>query len=221
MTLEDPVEYEMPGINQVQINPQAGLTFATGLRSFYVRIKHYSRRRNSWQRDDRTSCTGSSDGALGFSTLHTNNASGAIPRLLDLGAWAFSYRVGSLCCRRSAYSTESLSDVQGIVYSEQPLIDQVRLVLEQSPSRILKLYLYRGSGVVNGETCQTCGGSKYQGRIGVFSFSVTDAISRLIFLRAPMSEIEKQAVSEGMITMKQDGYMKAVEGVTSIEEVLR
>ena len=84
------------------------------------------------------------------------------------------------------------------------------------------MVLYKGKGIVNGVACETCGGSGYVGRLGVFElYPITDAISKLTLTRAPMSEIEKQAISEGMITMKQDGYLKALEAVTTIEEVLR
>ena len=223
MTLEDPVEYEMPGINQVQINPQAGLTFATGLRSFLRQDPNIILVGEI--RDSETTelaVQAALTGHLVFSTLHTNNASGAIPRLLDLGAEPFLIASALSAVVGQRIARKVCPTCRESYTPEQPLIDQVRLVLGNILPPDFKVVLYRGSGVVNGETCQTCGGSKYQGRIGVFEvFSVTDAISRLILSRAPMSEIEKQAVSEGMITMKQDGYMKAVEGVTSIEEVLR
>ena len=86
--------------------------------------------------------------------------------------------------------------------------------------RVMKLY--RGKGTLNGQSCQTCGGSMYYGRLGIFEvFPVSDAIGKLVLKRASNTEIETQAVEEGMMTMKQDGYMKALEGLTSIEEVLR
>jgi type II secretory ATPase GspE/PulE/Tfp pilus assembly ATPase PilB-like protein len=82
--------------------------------------------------------------------------------------------------------------------------------------------LYRGKGTLNGQACQTCGGAKYFGRQGIFEvFPVSDVIARLVLKRAPMKEIETEAIKEGMITMKQDGYLKALEGSTSLEEVLR
>ena len=82
--------------------------------------------------------------------------------------------------------------------------------------------LYRGKGTINGQPCQTCNGATYLGRLGVFEvFTVSDVIGKLILKRAPMKEIEDEAIKEGMMTMKQDGYMKALEGITSLEEVLR
>ncbi len=82
--------------------------------------------------------------------------------------------------------------------------------------------LYKGKGTVAGAACETCGGSGYVGRLGVFEvFPVTDAISKLTLTRAPMKDIENQAIADGMISMKQDGYLKALEAVTTIEEVLR
>jgi type II secretory ATPase GspE/PulE/Tfp pilus assembly ATPase PilB-like protein len=84
------------------------------------------------------------------------------------------------------------------------------------------MVLYRGKGTVNGITCESCGGSGYLGRIGIFEvFTVTDAISKLTLTRAPMKDIEQQAIAEGMVSMKQDGYLKALEGTTTIEEILR
>lgn len=223
MTLEDPVEYEMPGINQVQINPQAGLSFATGLRSFLRQDPNIILVGEI--RDSETTelaVQAALTGHLVFSTLHTNNAAGAIPRLLDLGAEPFLIASALSAVVGQRIARKVCPTCRESYAPEQPVVDQVRAILGPLIPSDFKVTLYRGTGKVNGETCQTCGGSKYHGRIGIFEvFSVTDAISRLILTRAPMSDIEKQAVSEGMITMKQDGYMKAVEGVTSIEEVLR
>lgn len=223
MTLEDPVEYEMAGINQVQINPAAGLTFATGLRSFLrqdpnIILVGEIRDAETTELAIQAALTGH----LVFSTLHTNNAAGAIPRLIDLGAEPFlvasalNAMVGQRIARRicptckEEYTPESqvLDDLKKIVGTLWPA---------DKP-----MMLYRGKGTVNGATCDSCGGSGYLGRLGVFEvFPVTDEISRLTLSRAPMQEIERQAIKEGMITMKQDGYLKALEGVTTLEEVLR
>jgi type IV pilus assembly protein PilB len=223
MTLEDPVEYEMPGINQVQINPQAGLTFATGLRSFLRQDPNIILVGEI--RDSETTelaVQAALTGHLVFSTLHTNNAAGAIPRLLDLGAEPFLIASALSAVVGQRIARKVCPTCREPYTPEKPMLDQVRSVLGSLLPPQYPVVLYRGTGLVNGQTCQTCTGSTYQGRIGVFEvFSVTDAISRLILSRSPMAEIEKQAVAEGMITMKQDGYMKAIEGVTSIEEVLR
>ena len=223
MTLEDPVEYEIAGVNQVQINPAAGLTFATGLRSFLRQdpnIILVGEIRDSETTD--LAIQAALTGHLVFSTLHTNNAAGAIPRLIDLGAEPFlvasalnavlgqriARRVCPTCKEEYTPDEAVLSDMKKVVGSLWP---------SDKP-----MMLYKGKGTVNGAPCDSCGGSGYLGRLGVFElFSVSDAISKLTLTRAPMSEIEKQAVSEGMISMKQDGYLKALEAVTTIEEVLR
>ncbi len=223
LTLEDPVEYQIAGVNQVQINPGAGLTFATGLRSFLrqdpnIILVGEIRDKETTELAVQAALTGH----LVFSTLHTNNASGAIPRLIDLGAEPFliasalNALVGQRIARRlcPACKEEYVPD--------EAVAKDIREVLGNLLSTGGTMKLYRGKGTVGEQQCSTCGGTGYQGRVGIFEvFAVTDAISKLMLSRSPMQDIEKQAVSEGMITMKQDGYMKAIEGATSIEEVLR
>ncbi len=223
MTLEDPVEYEMPGINQVQINPAAGLTFSTGLRSFLrqdpnIILVGEIRDTETTELAIQAALTGH----LVFSTLHTNNAAGAIPRLIDLGAEPFlvasalNAMVGQRIARRLCPTCKE-------EYTPTPevLTDMKSVVGELWPAD-KPMVLYKGKGTVNGAPCESCGGSGYLGRLGVFEvFPITDEISKLTLTRAPMKDIERQAVKEGMITMKQDGYLKALEGATTIEEVLR
>ncbi len=223
MTLEDPVEYEITGVNQVQINPAAGLNFATGLRSFLrqdpnIILVGEIRDTETTELAIQAALTGH----LVFSTLHTNNAAGAIPRLIDLGAEPFLVAsalnavLGQRIARRLCPTCK-----EEYVPDEAVLADMKKVVGGLWPSD-KPMMLYKGKGTVNGTACESCGGSGYIGRLGVFElFPITDAISKLTLTRAPMSEIEKQAVSEGMISMKQDGYLKALEAVTTIEEVLR
>jgi type IV pilus assembly protein PilB len=223
MTLEDPVEYQISGVNQVQINPQAGLTFATGLRSFLrqdpnIVLVGEIRDRETTDLAIQAALTGH----LVFSTLHTNDAAGAIPRLLDLGAEPFlvasalngvvGQRIARLICpqcKEEYTPDESVKkDIQNVLGEFLP---------QNKP-----ILLYRGKGSVNNQPCPTCNGQTYWGRMGIFEvFAVSDMISKLILKRAAVNEIQSQIVKEGMITMKQDGYLKALEGITSIEEVLR
>jgi type IV pilus assembly protein PilB len=223
MTLEDPVEYEISGVNQVQINPAAGLTFATGLRSFLrqdpnIILVGEIRDQETAELAIQAALTGH----LVFSTLHTNNAAGAIPRLIDLGAEPFLVAsalnavVGQRIARRLCPTCKEE------YVPEEPVLVDLRRVVGTLWPQDKPMVLYRGKGTVDDKPCESCGGSGYLGRLGVFEvFPITDAISKLTLTRAPMSDIEKQAISEGMITMKQDGYLKALEGVTTIEEVLR
>lgn len=221
VTLEDPVEYQMAGINQVQINPQAGLTFATGLRSFLRQdpnIILVGEIRDGETTD--LAIQAALTGHLVFSTLHTSTAAGAIPRLTDLGGEPFLLAsslnaiVGQrilrkICphCKESYQPPEILvSDIKtvlGDLFPKDKLVDG-------------KLLLYKGKG------CSECADSGFLGRMGIFEVVVvSDKIAKLVLTRADAGQVEKQAVEEGMIPMKQDGYLKAVEGLTTIEEVLR
>ncbi|OGG29217.1 hypothetical protein A2973_05840 [Candidatus Gottesmanbacteria bacterium RIFCSPLOWO2_01_FULL_49_10] len=223
MTLEDPVEYEIAGVNQVQINPAAGLTFATGLRSFLRQdpnIVLVGEIRDTETTD--LAIQAALTGHLVFSTLHTNNAAGAVPRLLDLGAEPFlvASAVNAIVGQRIARRICPTCKEEYI--PEQSVVDDMKKTLGTLVPPDKKIVLYRGKKTMGDLPCQSCVGMGYVGRLGIFEvFPVSEIMSKLILARAPMGDIEKQAVSEGMITMKQDGYMKALEGVTTLEEVLR
>ncbi len=219
VTLEDPVEYQIPGVNQVQINPQAGLTFASGLRSFLRQDPNIIM--VGEVRDEETAelaVQASLTGHLVFSTLHTNSAAGALPRLLDMKAEPYllastitaivAQRVVRKICSncKSAYQP-----VPEVIAEIQNALGKLWTVTSDKP-----VELYKGQG------CTICGGTGYKGRVGVFEvLPVSEKIGRLILEHSPASTIENQAVSEGMITMKQDGFLKVVEGITTMEEVLR
>ena len=217
MTLEDPVEYQISGINQVQINPQAGLTFASGLRSFLrqdpnIILVGEIRDKETVQLAVQAALTGH----LVFSTIHTNTAAGAIPRALDMGAESFLLsssvncivgqrivrRLCSTCAEEYNPPEEVLRDIKEALGSLLPDSNSVKLK--------------RGKG------CKQCDQSGYLGRVGIYEvLPVSDKIANMVVEHQTSQKIEAQAVEEGMITMKQDGYLKAVEGITSIEEVLR
>lgn len=223
MTLEDPVEYQISGVNQVQINPAAGLTFATGLRSFLrqdpnIILVGEIRDHETTELAIQAALTGH----LMFSTLHTNNASGAIPRLLDLGAEPFLI-VSSLNCIVGQRIARKICPACKEEYEPEDVVKKdIQGVLGSLMQKEKEMKLYRGKGTVTNAPCSTCGGTGYLGRIGVFEvLPVSSEISKRISTRAAMEDIQSIAITEGMITMKQDGYMKALEGVTTIEEVLR
>lgn len=218
VTLEDPVEYQIPGVNQVQVNPAAGLTFASGLRSFLRQDPNIIMVGEI--RDNETAdlaIQASLTGHLVFSTLHTNSASGSLPRLLDMHAEPFLLAssmtaiVGQRVCRRICPSCKQAYDASPLV------IEDIKNVLGKLwPPVDGKVKIYKGKG------CPDCNNTGFLGRIGIFEvLSVTEKIGRLILERSPAGTIEKQAVEEGMITMKQDGYLKVLEGVSTIEEVKR
>jgi len=223
VTLEDPVEYQIAGVNQVQINPAAGLTFSSGLKSFLRQDPNIILVGEI--RDHETTdlaIQAALTGHLVFSTLHTNNASGAIPRLIDLGAEPFLVAsalnavVGQRITRRICpiCRTELKVDAE--------VIADVKKVLEGLIPPDKEIILYKGTGIIEGKPCQNCGGTGYYSRMGVFEvFPVTESINKLILSRATNMEIERTAIKEGMVTMKQDGYLKVLEGITTLEEVLR
>lgn len=232
ITLEDPVEYAMPGVNQVQVNPQAGLTFASGLRSFLRQDPNIIMVGEI--RDEETASLAvqaSLTGHLVFSTVHTNSAAGALPRLLDMKVEPFLLAssmtavVGQRVMRRvcgqckqvyvpSPAVVEDIKKVLGNLYEATIKADPQKYALAQKNGA--EFLLYKGKG------CTKCGGTGYYGLVGIFEvLMMSDKISKLVMERADAGMVERQAVSEGMITMRQDGYLKALEGVTSLEEVVR
>lgn len=221
VTLEDPVEYQIIGINQVQINPQAGLTFATGLRAFLrqdpnIILVGEIRDKETTQLAIQAALTGH----LVFSTLHTNDASTSIPRLIDLGAEPFL--IASVL--NAAIAQRILRRVcQHCVKKYEP-----PLPIQENIKQILGSYLPKQYAEGNpltlskGDGCSECGNTGYMGRIAIFEvLKVTPTINKMILESASGKDIENQAKKEGLITMKQEGYMKALDGLTTIEEVLR
>ncbi len=224
VTLEDPVEYEISGVNQVQVHVTAGLTFASGMRSFLRQDPNIIL--VGEVRDSETAelaIQASLTGHLVFSTLHTNSAAGALPRLLDMKAEPFLL-ASSMTCIMAQRVVRKICEHCKESYTPLPeVVEDIKKVLgtlyDSAVEGKLKdgnIQLYRGA------KCDECGDNGYRGRVGVFeSLPVTEMIGRLILERAPASKLEDQAVSEGMILMKQDGYLKVLEGSTTIEEVLR
>lgn len=221
VTLEDPVEYQIQGINQVQINPQAGLTFATGLRSFLrqdpnIILVGEIRDTETTQLAIQAALTGH----LVFSTLHTNDAATAIPRLIDLGGEPFlisSVLNASLAQRITRRICDNCKEWY---LPPQEIQDTIKAVLGSIlPGKYAQgepLQMARGKG------CQECNFTGYLGRIAIFEvLKITSTINKMILSESSAREIEEQAKKEGLITMKQDGYLKVLEGVTTIEEILR
>lgn len=218
MTLEDPVEYEMKGVNQVQINPVAGLTFASGLKSFLrqdpnVIMVGEIRDKETTELAIQASLTGH----LVFSTLHTNNSAGSLPRLLDMGAEPFllSSTINAVVAQRVVRVICNNCKVK-YPASEEVLDDIKKTLGNLYPQKAETTSLSKGKG------CSECNNTGYQGRIGIFEvLTMSERIAKQIMERTPAGEIEKEAINHGMLTMKQDGYLKVLEGITTIEEVLR
>ena len=217
MSLEDPIEYQMAGVNQVAVNPAVGLTFATGLRAFLRQDPNIILVGEIRDKEtNELSLQAALTGHLVFSTLHTSNASGALPRLLDLGAENFllastmnaivGQRIVRRICETCKEEYAPLSQI----------MDEIKNTLGKLFPSKPQIKLSKGRG------CDQCGKSGYLGRIGIFeTLPVTPKIASLILQNSDSATIGKEAILEGMITMKQDGYFKVLQGITTVEEVLR
>jgi len=217
VTIEDPVEYEIAGVTQVHVNPAAGLTFASGLRSFLRQDPNIIMVGEI--RDQETAdlaIQASLTGHLVFSTLHTNDAAGSLPRLLDMHMepYLLASSITSVVAQRVVRKLCSSCKEEYAPPAE--VITNIQTVLSRLHKPDQQIKLYRAKG------CQACNDTGYFGRIGIFEvLPISEKLGRLILERSATIDIQKQALEDGMVTMKQDGYLKALEGVTSIEEVLR
>jgi general secretion pathway protein E/type IV pilus assembly protein PilB len=213
ITVEDPVEYQMSGINQVQVNRDVGLDFSAALRSILRQAPNIVMIGEI--RDHETAdiaMEAALTGHLVFSTLHTNDAPSAVTRLLDIGVKPFLVAsalraamaqrlVRAICdkCRAEYHPTERELKVLGAVAKK---------------SNINKMYLGKG--------CPACSQAGYKGRKGIFEiFQVDDTIQRLIFDHAPSTVLRARAREMGMRTLREDGMLKVASGMTSLQEVLR
>jgi type IV pilus assembly protein PilB len=217
MTLEDPIEYKIQGVNQVQVNPAAGLTFASGLRSFLRQdpdIILVGEIRDKETAD--LAIQASLTGHLVFSTLHTNDASGALPRLLEMGAEPYLL-ASSMTAVVAQRVVRKVHDKCKTSYQPDPkVVEQMKAVLGPLWQGQDNITLWKGQGDPE------CNNTGYYGRVGIFEvLPVTERISRLILERVAAADIEKLAKEEGMVSLKQDGMLKVLEGITTIEEVLR
>ena len=214
------MEYEIPGVNQVQVNPAVGLTFASGLRSFLRQdpnIILVGEIRDKETAD--LAIQAALTGHLVFSTLHTSSSAGTLPRLVDLGAETFllASTVNAIVAQRIV--RQICLHCKEAYVPPQELVDEIKRILGNlfpAQNQTTQTQLYRGKG------CEECGNLGYKGRIGIYEvLPVSERISRLILERKDEKTIVDEAVSEGMITMRQDGYLKVLRGQTTIEEVLR
>lgn len=236
VTLEDPVEYKMEGVNQIQVNADVGLTFSGGLRSILrqdpdIVMVGEIRDKETAELAVQASLTGH----LVFSTLHTNSAAGILPRLLDMGVEPFLIAstvhtvIGQRLVRRIGKSRETY---QSDAAETAAIKEALGSMLPESADELADAANDLGYETLplRGDTAYTLtkgvdspdapGG--YKGRMGVYEvFDVSEAIQELILKRATSSEIQAQAQKEGMVTMRQDGYLKALHGDTTIKEVNR
>lgn len=236
VTLEDPVEYKMPGVNQIQVNADVGLTFATGLRSILrqdpdVVMVGEIRDRETAELAVQAALTGH----LVFSTLHTNSAAGILPRLLDMGVEPFLIAstvkvvIGQRLVRRLADPKESYESTPAEADSIQKTLGMLlpkeekdmKAACEDMGYNTLPLATQHAYTLSKGKDSPSSPGG-YSGRMGIYEvFPVSTEIQELILKRTTSSEIQKEAQKQGMVTMRQDGYLKAIAGLTSLNEVNR
>ena len=236
VTLEDPVEYKMEGVNQIQVNSDVGLTFANGLRSILrqdpdvVMVGEV--------RDSETAnlaVQAALTGHLVFSTLHTNSAAGVLPRLLDMHIEPFLIAstvntiIGQRLVRRVATQHENYWSNQ---LETESILQTVGHLLPKTKAEVAKVAAdlgYSDLPLAGQKSYRLARGRDtpnsprgYSGRAGLFEvMDVTDEIQQLITNRASSNVIQKKAIEQGMITMRQDGYLKALQGITTLEEVNR
>jgi general secretion pathway protein E len=215
LTIEDPVEYEIPGINQSQVKPAIGLTFASALRSFVRQDPDVIM--VGEVRDGETAHVAvhaALTGHLVLTTLHTENAAAAVPRLLDLGVEDFLLR-----------STLRAVIAQRLV---RRLCERCRSQKTLRPDDLCADPRYVAAGFEAGETvyepagCDSCGGSGYRGRLGIFEIlELNEDIRSLIQGTTDATVIDRSAIRNGMTTMLDDGVAKCRSGATSVAEILR
>jgi type II secretory ATPase GspE/PulE/Tfp pilus assembly ATPase PilB-like protein len=236
VTLEDPVEYKIDGINQIQVNPDVGLTFATGLRSILrqdpdVIMVGEIRDKETANLAVQAALTGH----LVFATLHTNSAAGILPRLLDMGIEPFLIAstvhtvIGQRLVRRivaggetyqsNKVETDEIHKVLGhLLPKTKEEMDKIGQDLGHAnlPLAGQNAYtLFKGKTTPDNPT-------GYKGRIGLYEvFEITEQIQDLILKHSPSSAIQRMAIEQGMITMRQDGFFKVLEGKSSLMEVDR
>lgn len=236
VTLEDPVEYKMDGINQIQVNADVGLTFATGLRSILrqdpdIVMVGEIRDKETAELAVQAALTGH----LVFSTLHTNSAAGILPRLLDMGIEPFLIAstvhtvIGQRLLRRVGKQKETYQSdaaetatIQATLNNLLPkTAEEAAKVSEDLGHANLPLIGQSAYTLTKGVDSPDAPGG-YSGRMGIYEvFDISNEIQKLILQRATSADIQRAAIEQGMVTMRQDGYLKALDGLTTINEVNR
>ncbi len=222
ITVEDPIEYHLENISQTQVNPSAGYTFASGLRSILrqdpdIILVGEIRDRETAEMAMNASLTGH----IVFATLHTNNAIGAIPRLVDLGAKinvlgpSLSLILAQRLARRLCVECKKEKRLSG---EERKKIDKF---IDHLPPRVKKEN-YKEYTMYEAGGCDKCGGLGYKGRISIFELlEINKNVENSIYKNPTDIELEKIASEQGMVTMQNDGILKTLQGITNTEEIER
>jgi type IV pilus assembly protein PilB len=213
ITAEDPVEFNLPGINQVQVRDNIGLTFAAALRSFLRQDPNVILVGEI--RDAETAAIAvkaALTGHMVLSTLHTNDAPSTVNRLVNMGVEAFLVA-----------SSVNLVVAQRLVrkvceHCKEPYPPTIDLLIEagMTPEEARQTKASRGRG------CERCSGTGYRGRVGLFEvMEVSDLIRQLVVTGQPVSDVRQQAIKDGMISLRASGLQKVREGLTTLDEVVR
>jgi len=224
MTLEDPIEYHLEGVNQSQVRPEIGYTFATGLRHIIRQDPDIIMVGEI--RDEETAALAihsALTGHLVLSTLHTNNAIGVIPRLVDMGVEPFliaptlnialAQRLVRVLCPDCKKRVKVSAEVRDLILKE---LEEIPLQIRETVKVPSPLYLYEPQG------CKKCNHIGFSDQIGIFEvLSMTPELGQLVLKVLSEVEIEKEAIKQGRISMRQDGILKVLKGITTIEEVMR
>lgn len=214
ITIEDPIEYQLRGINQIQIVPQIGFNFATALRHMLrhdpdVMMVGEVRDYETAEIAIRSALTGH----LVFSTLHTNDAAGSVTRLLDMGIEPFLVSSSLECFIAQRLVRLICPKCKTPLESSKEILDRIKKDIEFDPQ---KIEFYEGRG------CKECRFTGYHGRTGIFEIlTVTESIRELILNRASSQQIKQKAILQGMRTLRQDGLQKVLKGLTTFTEVVR
>ncbi|KKU72736.1 MAG: Type II secretion system protein E [Parcubacteria group bacterium GW2011_GWA2_47_26] len=231
-TIEDPIEYRIPGVNQSQVNPKIGFTFAIGLRSLLRQdpnIIMVGEIRDSETAD--IAINAALTGHIVLATLHTNDALTAIPRLTDLGAPSFLIAqtlslitaqrlVRRICdnCKETYVLGREMAKELEAQFNMPEILDTLVSQGKIKDGRVAleKIRFSKGRG------CSLCGGEGYKGRVGVHEvMTISPELSKLIYSKSPLSEMRAVAKKQGFVTLVEDAFIKAIEGLTTIAEILR
>jgi type IV pilus assembly protein PilB len=212
-TIEDPVEYQLPGLNQVHVNRKAGLSFANAMRHFVRQdpdIIMVGEIRDLETAE--TAIQASLTGHLVLSTLHTNDAPSAVTRMVDMGVEPFLISASVIGVLAQRLGRRICQNCKEPYKPPAEALHRVGFKVDDMGDVVF----YRGRG------CEQCRHTGYRGRAGIFELMMmTEEIQDLIVKRAPLSEVRSAALATGMKTLKQDGFQKVLEGLTTVEEVMR
>jgi type IV pilus assembly protein PilB len=222
ITLEDPVEYDVPGINQCQIKPKIGFGFAEGLRSILRQDPDIIMVGEIRDSETASMATHAAlTGHLVLTTLHTNDAAGALPRLINMGIEPFLITSSINCIIAQRLVRKLCKFCREEYVPPQPVLDEINEDLKKSKNAEVTKYADQTLKFFRGKGCDKCNNG-YKGRIGLYEvLQVSGEVENLTVHKEPASKILEQAITEGMITIKQDGIIKATQGYTTLDEVLR